>query len=118
MINYSLLALAVLALVLLTNVIVNVLKHVYEVKKVQPMVVVTAIVLTIIVGAAFGLYFKFNTWYAWAGDVVASIILGFVIAYISMWGYDKGYSDILTVITEFIAVFQNLIDYILGHGGK
>lgn len=118
MINYSLFALAVLALVLLTNVIVNVLKHVYELKKVQPVVVATAIVLTVIVGVALGLYLKFGTWYAWAGDVVASVIIGFVIAYIAMWGYDKGYNDILTVITEFIAVFQNLIDYILGHGGK
>lgn len=75
------------ALVVLTNIIVQVLKKVtWEKMPTNILVIVISMVLTL---AAFFAYCQIKTiavaWYT----VVAAIVLGFLVAYAAMFGFDK-----------------------------
>ena len=98
-------------LVAMTNILVNVGKAIWEIKQPQRVVVIVAIVLTLIVAVAIGIYLQVAAWYLWAGLVVAAILLGALVAYVAMYGYDQGYEDI-------VALVQRLIGYINGGGSK
>lgn len=75
------------ALVVLTNIIVQVLKKVtWEKLPTNILAVIVSMVLTLV---AFFAYFQINaitvTWYM----IVAAVIVGFCTAYAAMFGFDK-----------------------------
>ena len=97
-------------LVALTNVLVNVIKGVVPVQQPKRVVLGVAILLVLIAAIGVGLYMTFTVWYLWVGVVLAAIIGGTMVAYVSMYGYDQGYNDI-------VALVQKLIGYINGGVG-
>lgn len=98
-------------LVAVTNILVNVIKAIWEVKHPQRVVVAVAVLLAVIVAIAIGIYLQLAAWYLWAGLIVAALLLGTLVAYVAMYGYDQGYEDIVTLV-------QRLITYINGGGVK
>lgn len=96
-------------LVAVTNILVNVIKSVLDVKHPQRVVVVVAVILAVIVAVAAGIYLQLAAWYLWAGLIIAAVLLGTLVAYVAMYGYDQGYEDIVTLV-------QRLIAYINGGG--
>lgn len=107
--NFSVFLILFMILVVMTNIVVNVVKAICEVRRPQRVVVLVAIALALIVVLAVGFYLQLAAWYLWAGLLVAAVLLGVLVAYVAMYGYDQGYNDL-------IALIQKLFGYITGGG--
>ena len=86
-INVSLLLTIVGAITILTNIIVQVLKKITWDKVPTSLVaLVVALLLTLAAGAAYAQITGIAvTWYM----VVAAVVVGFMVAYAAMFGFDK-----------------------------
>ena len=73
-------------LVALTNVVVSVLKGLFSELPTNILAVIVGIILTIAAGVA---YFQINGLMIYWYTVVAMIVVGFMVAYAAMFGFDK-----------------------------
>jgi putative Mn2+ efflux pump MntP len=94
-------------MVAMTNILVNVVKGVADVKHPRRVVLVVAVLLAAIAAVSVGVYLQFTAWYLWTAAGVAALLIGGLVAYVAMYGYDQGYDDIVGLI-------QKLVGYING----
>lgn len=98
-IHYAiLLMLAIGALVILTNIIVEVLKKVtWEKINTNILAVIVALVLTMAVFLALMAYFSITIrWYY----IAAAVVVSFMVAYAAMFGFDKLFSMVFDKLRE------------------
>lgn len=84
--NVTTLLMVIGILVGLTNIFTQVLKKVWDNFPSSLLALVIAIVLTMVA------YFGYNAYYGYAATwyfIVAAIIIGFMVAYAAMFGFDK-----------------------------
>ena len=100
--NYSTLVIVLAVLVLLTNIIVQLVKDISCLKE-RPTKVVALIVAIVLTVCATVAYFQINslvlTWYI----IVASLIVGFIVAYGAIFGFDNLYVDLLDKLKELLS---------------
>lgn len=93
-------ALIILAvLVIVTNIIVQVIKSFSGLKDKPTKVVATVVAIILCVGATIAYCQIANVVLAWY-TVVASIILGFIVAYGAIFGFDNLYGEFLDKIKK------------------
>ena len=101
------LPLLVAALVAMVNIFTEVCKRLVEVKNAQRVVVIWSILLS--EGASFAAVllqgWQSTKAYVMAGG--AGVLIGLLVAYAAMYGYDELYKDVLNI-------FQKLIGYVTG----
>lgn len=100
--NYSTLVIVLAVLVLLTNIIVQLVKDISCLKE-RPTKVVALIVAIVLTVCATVAYFQINslvlTWYI----IVAALIVGFIVAYGAIFGFDNLYGDLLDKLKELLS---------------
>lgn len=100
--NYSTLVIVLAVLVLLTNIIVQLVKDISCLKD-RPTKVVALIVAIVLTVCATMAYFQINslvlTWYI----IVAALIVGFIVAYGAIFGFDNLYGDLLDKLKELLS---------------
>ena len=86
---FSQLTIIVAVLVVLVNIITEVVKKVFELKNAKTINIFVTVLSVILTVASFVAYFQIKgmvlTWYI----CVAFVIIGFMVAYGAMFGYDK-----------------------------
>ena len=105
--SYVSLPVLIAALVAMTNIFTEICKRVFTVKVAERVVVLWAIALS--EGASFAavvLQGWINT-YAYIGAGVAGVLIGLLVAYAAMYGYDELYGDV-------VGIFEKLIGYLTG----
>lgn len=98
-IHYAMLLMLVIgALVILTNIIVEVLKKVtWEKINTNILAVIVALVLTMVVFLALMAYFSIAIrWYY----IAAAVVAAFMVAYAAMFGFDKLFSMVFDKLRE------------------
>ena len=101
------LPLIVAALVAMVNIFTEVCKRLFEVKNAQRVVVIWSILLSEGVCYAAILLQGWLTVWAYIIAGVAGVLIGLLVAYAAMYGYDELYKDVLNI-------FEKLIGYITG----
>lgn len=94
------------ALVAMVNILTTVTKRVIEVKKAERVVVAWAMGLSI---ATSLVSVVLEGWTNWVALVITSgvgLILGAVVAYVAMFGYDELYEDALAFISKGIGYLK------------
>ncbi len=94
-----------MALVLATNVFTEIIKRLFPVKRPQRLVVVVACILSI--GATLTAVVLEGWTLPWmvALAVVAGVLLGGLIAYGAMFGYDDLYKQAVGILGSFVSYF-------------
>lgn len=99
--NYTVALIILAILVILTNIIVQVIKDFSGLKDKPTKVVTTVIAIMLCVLGTIAYCEIFSIALAWY-IIVASIILGFIVAYGAMFGFDNLYGDLLDKIKELL----------------
>lgn len=97
-------------LVAAVNVLTEICKKVFNVKKPQAVAVGWAVALSIGACIVAAVMQGWTLWWMILLAGVAGVLLGVVVAYAAMFGYDEAYRQI-------IGIFQSLIEY-LNNSGK
>lgn len=104
--HYASILLAVMAfLVFLTNMITEVVKHIFPRVGANYLVVLVAIGLTVLTLFVAAEIFRITIMWYYA---IGAVILGFGVAYAAMIGFDKFLKDVMTKLKE---VKDNLEEY-------
>ena len=97
-------------LVAAVNILTEITKKILPVKKPQAVAVAWAVLLSAAVCIVAAVMQGWTLWWMILLAAVAGVLVGVVVAYAAMFGYDEAYAQV-------IAIFQSLIDYLNG-GGK
>lgn len=100
--NYTVALIVLAILVLITNIIVQVIKDFSGLKDKPTKIVTTVIAITLCVLATIAYCQIFSVALAWY-ILVASVILGFIVAYGAIFGFDNLYGDLLDKIKELLS---------------
>lgn len=95
------------AIIPITNLLVNLSKKVFTIKKPQIVVLITALALSIISACGIAVWQGFNVWWQFAAALIGAVLIGCIDAYGAMFGYDELY-------TTVIEIFKKFIEYVLG----
>lgn len=97
-------------LVAAVNILTEITKKILPVKKPQAVAVAWAVLLSAAVCIVAAVMQGWTLWWMILLAGVAGVLLGVVVAYAAMFGYDEAYRQI-------IGIFQSLIEY-LNNSGK
>lgn len=99
--NYTVALIILAILVILTNIIVQVIKDFSGLKDKPTKIVTTLVAITLCILGTIAYCQIFSIALVWY-IIVASVILGFIVAYGAMFGFDNLYGQLLDKIKELM----------------
>lgn len=89
-------------LIALVNVTVQVIKRVIKVDKPERVVVICAVALSVIAAVLAAVLQGWQLWYMIILAIVAGSLLGLLVAYAAMFGYDELYAQVLEMLLSLL----------------